>query len=464
MEFYFAPTFDLTNTTQRSLALDADPAQKNKPLWTRADPRFFWNRALLKSLIDQGTEFSSWISPVMMGFIQIEADCKINNTTFNYAIISRRNLRRAGTRFFARGIDVEGNVANNVETEQIAWLNNGKLASFVETRGSIPVFWSQTPTLKYTPKIALSRHGKETELAFRRHFEEQLRLYGRHTLVNLVNQTGSEGVIAAAYAQHHGLLGSDDLKYIPFDFHHHCRGMKFENLSFLLKDIVEDIDTYGFLTVEGGAVTRQQKGTFRTNCVDNLDRTNVVQTMVAREVLGRQLAFLGVLSSPKEGFANQAAFNQLFKNVWANNADAISMQYSGTGALKNDFTRTGKRDFKGVLNDGVNSVTRYYLNNFRDGYRQDGFELFLGNYVVDSSHPSPFGPELGRGKDNTNRLILVGLVFAMMVVTSLFAPVGAHTGHKTVVLLFWLVALFVAWQLFLRYGKNLVNHPKLLKR
>jgi hypothetical protein len=27
------------------------------------------------------------------------------------------------------------------------------------------------------------------------------------------------------------------------------------------------------------------------------------------------------------------------KNLWADNADAISMQYSGTGALKTDYTR-----------------------------------------------------------------------------------------------------------------------------
>ena len=32
-----------------------------------------------------------------------------------------------------------------------------------------------------------------------------------------------------------------------------------------------------------------------------------------------------------------------FKDLWANNADIASLQYAGTEALKNDFTRTGKR-------------------------------------------------------------------------------------------------------------------------
>lgn len=56
--------------------------------------------------------------------------------------------------------------------------------------------------------------------------------------------------------------------------------------------------------------------------------------------------------------------------VWADNADVVSIQYSGTGALKTDFTRTGKRTQIGALRDGVNSMTRYYKNNFADGYRQ----------------------------------------------------------------------------------------------
>eukprot|EP01102_Stenamoeba_stenopodia_P007643 TRINITY_DN2153_c0_g1_i2.p1 TRINITY_DN2153_c0_g1~~TRINITY_DN2153_c0_g1_i2.p1 ORF type:complete len:604 (+),score=92.33 TRINITY_DN2153_c0_g1_i2:33-1814(+) len=460
LDFFYSPTYDLTQTIQRIHALDADPNMKGKPLWSRADPRFFWNRFLSKELIAK--DLHSWIIPIFMGFVQIENDCRINGVPFQYALVSRRNWKRAGTRFFVRGVDVEGNVANNVESEQIVISKDGsKVTAFVETRGSIPVYWTQIPTMKYAPKISLARTGKETELAFRRHFEEQVRIYGKHTLVNLVNQDGQEGVIASAYEEHHGLLRSVDLRYIAFDFHHHCRNMKYENLGKLLSDVQIDFDSYGFFSSENGNVTQQQKGTFRTNCVDNLDRTNVVQTMFAREAFNRQLRHIGVLSkSESGGFEKYKEVDSLFKNIWANNADAISVQYSGTGALKNDFTRTGKRDFRGVLNDGINSVTRYYLNNFKDGTRQDGFELFLGNHIVDASSPSPF---IYQPKDSHQRLMVIGIVFAMMFVTTFFAPAGAQTGHKTVVLLFWLVAIFVGWQLVLRFGKDWVNKPRLLK-
>jgi hypothetical protein len=61
----------------------------------------------------------------------------------------------------------------------------------------------------------------------------------------------------------------------------------------------------------------------------------------------------------------------IFRNSWADNADAMSMLYTGTPALKTDFTRTGKRTMKGAAADGYNSVTRYYINNFTDGYYCD---------------------------------------------------------------------------------------------
>ena len=54
----------------------------------------------------------------------------------------------------------------------------------------------------------------------------------------------------------------------------------------------------------------------------------------------------------------------LLTNMWADSGDSISLMYAGTGALKADVTRTGKRQvFQGSYADGVNSLTRYFLNN-----------------------------------------------------------------------------------------------------
>jgi hypothetical protein len=44
---------------------------------------------------------------------------------------------------------------------------------------------------------------------------------------------------------------------------------------------------------------------------------------------------------------------------------------------------------QGSLQDGWHSAKRYVLANFRDGRRQDGIDLFAGNYVVVRGTPSP---------------------------------------------------------------------------
>lgn len=64
-----------------------------------------------------------------------------------------------------------------------------------------------------------------------------------------------------------------------------------------------------------------------------------------------------------------------FRTCWSDNADRMSNLYTGTPALKTDFTRTGKRTYRGAFNDGINSVTRYYINNFTDGYFCDCLDL-----------------------------------------------------------------------------------------
>jgi hypothetical protein len=68
--------------------------------------------------------------------------------------------------------------------------------------------------------------------------------------------------------------------------------------------------------------------------------------------------------------------------VWADHGDTVSCAYAGTGALKSDYTRTGKRSQAGALQDGYNSVMRYVKNNFFDGDRQDSYDILTGAWVA----------------------------------------------------------------------------------
>lgn len=68
-----------------------------------------------------------------------------------------------GTRYRRRGVDESGKVANYVETEQIIEYDRHVL-SFVQVRGSVPVYWSQ-PGYKYRPPPCIDK-GLEIKFQF----------------------------------------------------------------------------------------------------------------------------------------------------------------------------------------------------------------------------------------------------------------------------------------------------------
>ncbi|KAF9897323.1 hypothetical protein BX616_005801, partial [Lobosporangium transversale] len=172
--------------------------------------------------------------------------------------------------------------------------------------------------------------------------------------------------------------------YIEFDFHEQCKGMKYENIERLVKSLEAPIQELGYcwLTPKNDSKSLDrlfvQKGVIRTNCMDCLDRTNVVQSAIGRYILNHQLLRLGIASFPDKGLSVYEDFENTFNHVWANNGDAISREYAGTSALKGDFTRTGKRNIQGMINDATNSMARMYQNTFKDYFRQAAIDYLLG--------------------------------------------------------------------------------------
>ena len=337
--FYFSYTYDLTHTLQRLYYTAEDFLQMS--LNERAEQRFVWNQHLLQDLILH-QEAGQFCLPLMHGFICIK-QCSINGEWFTWSLVSRRSVYRAGTRMWTRGIDKDGAVANYVETEQILEFREFR-SSFVQTRGSIPVYWKQDPDLRYKPPPTLTNDNHEE--AFGWHFESQVMLYGRQVAINLINQKGSEGPLQEAFKNHVNnssrQMVKDNVKYEYFDFHHECRNMRWDRLSILMDRLSQDQESLGYFLYRDGVVLLEQDGIFRTNCIDCLDRTNVVQSMLARRHLQSALTKMSILQTGQK-IEDQHAFETLYKNMWADNADIVSTQYSGTGALKTDFTRTGKR-------------------------------------------------------------------------------------------------------------------------
>ncbi|KAJ7449948.1 SacI homology domain-containing protein [Mycena latifolia] len=417
---YFSYTFDITRSlqhkqelvtkTQKQHALladlnalpspDPDPgAQDCKtdplvephptlPLWRRVDRQFWWNEWMAKPFIDAGVH--PYVLPIMQGYYQIAAFTipphpltHEQDALVDYIIVSRRSRDRAGLRYQRRGIDDDAHVANFVETETIMRVERegrANVFSYVQIRGSIPLFWTQTGYgLKPPPLLATDRTHDQHLDAIKRHFQRTVPKYGPHTIINLAEQHGKEAAITQGYREYMNELADKDAVYHEYDFHTETKGMKYENISKLIDAMERTFEHQGYLWISDNLTMSTQKGVFRVNCIDCLDRTNVVESAFARYILNNQLGAVALLNPSMEG---RTETDNVFNDVWANNGDAISRAYAGTSALKGDFTRTGKRDLGGMLNDGVNSLARMYTSTFSDWFCQAVIDFMLGNRTV----------------------------------------------------------------------------------
>ncbi|KAL0950766.1 hypothetical protein HGRIS_007534 [Hohenbuehelia grisea] len=391
-QFLFSYTCDLTRRLQAQWANAADDGRK--AMWEAVDDRFFWNRFIQTRLIESVTpdqDLSAFIFPIMYGTFDIRP-AFIHGRHIQLALISRRSRYRAGTRYFRRGIDQDGNVANFNETEQILLVEGSAHAmrdpnefaaklSFVQIRGSIPLYWAEINTLRYKPDLqVMEKH--DTANAMRQHLQKQVNTYGENSLVNLVNHKGHEKPVKDAFERYVAEVALPQVKYQYFDFHTECKHMRWDRISLLIEKLEPDLLRHGYLHLDGSSPepVKVQTGIVRTNCMDNLDRTNVVQAALAKWTLNKQLHSLGILPE-NATIDDYEVLSRDFREMWADHADQISKAYGGSGALKTDFTRTNKRTKKGALQDGVKSLQRYLKNNYFDGPRQVRSALLISRQM-----------------------------------------------------------------------------------
>jgi len=119
-------------------------------------------------------DFAPFLVPCIFGFVHFSTVQK-QNKKIDFVLISKKDNRRPGKRFIVRGLDKQGNAVNFVETENIYIVHESqqmKFASYVQTRGSIPLFWSQKPNLAWAPKVAISPDHEQSLKASKIHMHE----------------------------------------------------------------------------------------------------------------------------------------------------------------------------------------------------------------------------------------------------------------------------------------------------
>ena len=385
------------------------------------DESFLWNSYMIKPLVEfrsrlqahqrDALDASRILTSAIRGFCkswpipQSFAPLKASTSGLpSYlTIISRLSCRRAGTRFNSRGIDDEGNVANFVESETIYWSPRGIVFSYSQVRGSVPVFWEQAAGLiPNQQKITITRSVEGTQPAFDKHFEDLEKAYGAVHVVNLLSTKPGEAELTSRYRAgihncllcHSGEKGAHDqplLRDTEYDFHAETKGPTgYEAASGIRRYIEDSADGFAYYLAKeeddpsrrskgNGPPARryvvmlQQEGVFRTNCLDCLDRTNLIQTIISQMAVE---AFLG-----HNGVTATSDFWSRHSDLWADNGDSLSKIYAGTGALKSSFTRHGKMSFAGAVADLRKSATRLYHNNFTDNARQVTIDTLLGRMI-----------------------------------------------------------------------------------
>ena len=120
----------------------------------------------IENVTNTSIQWAPYILPMLYGTFDLRP-IFLHGRQLQLCLISRRSRFRAGTRYFRRGVDHDGNAANYNETEQIlliegpSGLSSGFNSeskysakfSFTQVRGSIPVFWSEINTLRYKPDL-----------------------------------------------------------------------------------------------------------------------------------------------------------------------------------------------------------------------------------------------------------------------------------------------------------------------
>ncbi|KAI9370004.1 SacI homology domain-containing protein [Aspergillus egyptiacus] len=409
--FYYSLDFNLTDRLQdrldKSTAFDIESLDKD----------VVWNAYMIEPLL----VFRSHISPrekrvldssqiltcVIRGFcgtLAIPATINILSSVRTrlpsmLTLISRLSSRRAGTRFNARGIDDDGHVANFVETETILWLPPDIVFSYVQVRGSVPIFWEQaTGFLPGQQKIEVTRSIEATQHAFDKHVESLELEYGAVHVVNLLSELRpSEAEISTRFREHirRNILNqradfdrSSDhalLRTTEFDLHAEARGpLGYGAGSGIKRELLHSLNGFAYFLSEKAnppstgnntghestTVILQQEGVFRTNCLDCLDRTNQVQTIISSMALESFLV--------QENGTLSSDIDLRHSTLWADNGDALSKIYAGTGALRSSYTRHGKMSLAGALADARKTAARLYINNFSDKARQATIDLLLG--------------------------------------------------------------------------------------
>ncbi|KAL8831447.1 MAG: hypothetical protein Q9191_000858 [Dirinaria sp. TL-2023a] len=410
--FYFSYSYDITRTLQYTIIREQGgfkPNQSGIPEH-RFNSMFVWNHHLLDPALKALRNTYDWCLPIVHGFVD-QAKVSIYGRTVYLTIIARRSRFFAGARFLKRGANDLGYVANDVETEQIVsemlttsfhapgseLFANPNYTSYVQHRGSIPLYWTQDNT-GVTPKPDIELNLVDPFYsAAALHFDDLFERYGAPIYVlNLVKsreRTPRESILLKEYTNaikylNQFLPEGKKVRYKAWDMSRASKSRD-QDVIGTLESIAEDVMTTTGFFRNGGFQSNEdmklQCGVARTNCIDCLDRTNAAQFVIGKRALGYQLHALGIIDTTSIEYDTDAV--NLFTHMYHDHGDTIAIQYGGSHLVNTMETYRKINQWSSHSRDMVESFKRYYNNSFLDRQRQEAYNLFLGNYTFVHGQP-----------------------------------------------------------------------------
>lgn len=384
-DFYFSDSLDLDGGTSR----------------------FVWNHQHLEPFKSRNVSPEWMVNIIHGGFRSLNFTSV--NRPFQFFIIARRSRYFAGTRYRKRGLNWDGDCANEVETEQtfIQFGPPDYVCTYKQVRGSVPLHWSQDfHNILGKPEIIVQNFDLELK-STRLHFDNLLRRYGRPIVpvsLLLTREGTSEANLGAEYSEavnQFTIPGVDSV--INFDLKLSASAttasseLSPQDTSAMFNDAIPLVskvaDKTSFTVQKNNEILQEQKGVLRSNCVDCLDRTSIFQYMVGLEILNRQLIFLGLLGSacrmrPSWACGSSVHVSSLLREIesmFDSISDQLALQYAGTAAHKKYSSGSSRQSSfdGGLINSGrelLISISRHYSSTFTDNDKQSAMNLLLGVY------------------------------------------------------------------------------------
>ncbi|WEW61210.1 phosphatidylinositol-3,5-bisphosphate 5-phosphatase [Emydomyces testavorans] len=409
--FYFSYSYNITRSLQQNIVFEREALEKGQPGANshNHNSMFVWNHHLLKPAVASLKNVHDWCLPIIHGYVD-QSSMSVYGRLVFITLIARRSRFFAGARFLKRGANDLGYVANDVETEQIVsemlttsfhapapkLYCNAHYTSYVQHRGSIPLYWTQDNTgVSPKPDIELNLVDPFYSAAAL-HFNNLFERYGAPLYVlNLVKsreRVPRESKLLVEYTNAISYLNQflpEDKKiiYKAWDMSRASKSRDQDVIGTLEGIAADIIPKTGFFrngeNAEAGLT--MQNGVARTNCIDCLDRTNAAQFVIGKRALGHQLHALGIIDGTTVDYDTDAI--NLFTNMWHAHGDTIAVQYGGSHLVNTMATYRKLNQWAGHSRDMVESFKRFYNNSFLDAQRQEAYNLFLGNYVFSHGQP-----------------------------------------------------------------------------